>query len=187
MRKRVAWWLFERENLRSAKLFHATAESEAQSIQVALRRLVEGGRREVEGDRQPRIVVAPNGVEISQRTPNREVVEEKFPELKGRRFVLFMSRIHPKKGLDLLLQAWNERLRDEGQAGGGRRPSVAPNLADSGGAMEGSLREGRREVVLVLAGADLIGYGEEVRRMIREKGLEGGVLMTGHVDGLRVL
>ena len=47
MRKRVAWWLFERENLRSAKLFHATAESEAQSIQATLRRLVEGGRREV--------------------------------------------------------------------------------------------------------------------------------------------
>ena len=40
-----------------------------------------------------------------------------------------------------------------------------------------------QEAVLVIAGADLVGYGEEVRRMIREKGLGETVLMTGHVDG----
>ena len=33
MRKRVAWMLFERENLRTAKLFHATSVSEAESIE----------------------------------------------------------------------------------------------------------------------------------------------------------
>ena len=131
----------------------------------------------------PRIVVAPNGVEVPERIPKREVLERRFPELKGRRWVLFMSRIHPKKGVDLLLQAWNQLASDSFRIGdwglgiegkdkveSGKRPSVAPNLADSGGAMEGSLREGRREVVLVLAGADLIGYEEEVKRMIREKG-----------------
>ena len=115
MRKRVAWMLFEKENLRSAKLFHATAESEAESIEKNLSFTVTFTFT------KPRIVVAPNGVDIPQRIPKRKVVEEKFPELKGRRWVLFMSRIHPKKGLDLLLKAWSERLRDEGQAGGGKR------------------------------------------------------------------
>ena len=162
MRKRVAWWLFERENLRSAKLFHATAESEVQSIQAVLRRLVEGGRREVEGDCQPRIVVAPNGVDVPERIPNREVLEARFPKLRGKEWVLFMSRIHPKKGIDLLLHAWATALSQKGL---------------------GSLREWRGGMILVIAGADLIGYGAEVERMIREKGLGETVLMTGHVDG----
>ena len=37
IKKGVAWWLFERENLRSAKLFHATSSSEAEAIATALR------------------------------------------------------------------------------------------------------------------------------------------------------
>ena len=40
-----------------------------------------------------------------------------------------------------------------------------------------------RTTVLVIAGADTQGYGKEVERMIREKGLGETVLMTGHVDG----
>jgi len=37
IKKGVAWLLFERENLRSAKLFHATSSSEAEAIATALR------------------------------------------------------------------------------------------------------------------------------------------------------
>lgn len=33
---------------------------------------------------------------------------EKYPELKGQRFLLFIGRIHEKKGLDLLCKAWAE-------------------------------------------------------------------------------
>ncbi len=106
MRKRVAWMLFERENLRSAKLFHATAESEAQSIQAALQRLAGGEMREVERDGQPRIVVAPNGVDVPEHIPNREALEARFAKLRGKKWILFMSRVHPKKGLLELAKAW---------------------------------------------------------------------------------
>ena len=176
MRKRVAWMLFERENLRSAKLFHATAESETQSIQAVLRRLVESGRREVEGDRQPRIVVAANGVEVPEKIPGREVLERRFPELKGRKYVLFMSRLHPKKGLDLLQQAWSERLRDEGQAGGGRREDRESRDSGVKGLSHGG---GSQETVLVIAGPEEDrGYAEKLKR-------EGGreVIWTGELRG----
>jgi len=159
MRKLVAWMLFERENLRSAKLFHATAESEAQSIQAVLRRLVEGGRREVEGDRQPRIVVAANGVEVPEKIPDRETLERRFPELKGRRFVLFMSRIHRKKGLDLLLEAWV------------RQKTEAPSGLGLGLRLS--------ELVLVIAGPEEDrGYAEKLKK-------EGGreVIWTGELRG----
>ena len=113
MRKRVAWMLFEKENLRSAKLFHATSVSEAESIKDAFQfkfklkfkrayglqaadyRDDPSSISDLPSAGMPRIVVAPNGVEIPQRIPKREVVETRFPELKGRRWVLFMSRIHP--------------------------------------------------------------------------------------------
>jgi glycosyltransferase involved in cell wall biosynthesis len=194
MRKRVAWMLFERENLRSAKLFHATAESEAESIREALRRwkMGDGSWESPISDlrspisTEPRIVVAANGVEVPEKIPGREVLERRFPELKGRRFVLFMSRIHPKKGVDLLLKAWSERLRDEEQAGGGRREEgyglQATGYRNNPSSIS-QLPSAASTPVLVIAGADLVGYGEEVKRMIREKGLEGGVVMTGHVDG----
>ncbi len=154
IRKFVAWHLFERKNLESAALFHATSESEAEAIATALRIKMKIKIKE------PRIVVAPNGVDVQERIPGREVVEEKFPRLKGKEWVLFMSRIHPKKGIDLLLEAWKEQMTALGQVEGGRR-----------------------EVMLVIAGADTQGYGKEVERVIREKGLRETIVMTGHVDG----
>jgi len=100
VRKFVAWHLFERKNLESAALFHATSESEAEAIATALRIKMKIKFKE------PRIVVAPNGVDIPERIPNREALEARFPKLKGRRWILFMSRVHPKKGLLELAKAW---------------------------------------------------------------------------------
>jgi glycosyltransferase involved in cell wall biosynthesis len=100
VRKFVAWQLFERKNLESAALFHATADSEAEAIKTALRIKMKIKIKE------PRIVVAPNGVDIPERIPNREALEARFAKLRGRRWILFMSRVHPKKGLLELAKAW---------------------------------------------------------------------------------
>jgi glycosyltransferase involved in cell wall biosynthesis len=83
-RKAVFWRLEQGPALHAAQLLHATAESELADIRAA-------------GFRQP-VAVIPNGVDIP---PARS------PELrKGPRVLLYLGRIHPIKGLDSLLRAW---------------------------------------------------------------------------------
>jgi glycosyltransferase involved in cell wall biosynthesis len=141
IRKFVAWHLFERKNLESAALFHATSESEAEAIATALRIKMKIKFKE------PRIVVAPNGVDIPERIPNREALEARFPKLKGRRWILFMSRVHPKKGLWELTKAWMQ------------------------------LRGTHRDWELVIAGPEQDkGYAEKVRAELKGEGVWTGEL-----------
>ncbi|MEZ5312306.1 MAG: glycosyltransferase [Thermoanaerobaculia bacterium] len=42
------------------------------------------------------------------KAPGRELLERRFPELRGKRWLLFLGRLDPKKGLDLLLDVWRE-------------------------------------------------------------------------------
>jgi glycosyltransferase involved in cell wall biosynthesis len=81
--KKPFWSILQRPAVQSATCFHATAESEYEDI----RRL---------GFRQP-VAVLPNGIDIP---PSMEKTGG------GLRTVLFLGRIHPKKGLDVLLRAW---------------------------------------------------------------------------------
>ena len=192
LRKAVAWRLFEKKNLQSAALFHATAEAEKRSIEEVMNGVsvgrcfseaVEGGGRKGRGEqktetlvtetlpyRKP-VVVAPNGVDLPDlmRKPGREILESKFPKLKDRRWVVFMSRLHPKKGIDVLLRAWRKQQRTTGQQD--NRTTRGPVSPWSSGP------------VLVLAGSDLIGYRKDIERIIKELGLEDSVVMTGEVQG----
>jgi glycosyltransferase involved in cell wall biosynthesis len=103
VKKTVAWWLFEKRNLNSAALFHATSDLEVRNIRA----------RGLEQE----IVVAPNGVDCPDLAarPGRQALEHKFPVLRGRKWIVFLSRLHPKKGLDVLLGAWSRQARrDQG-------------------------------------------------------------------------
>jgi glycosyltransferase involved in cell wall biosynthesis len=85
-KKRLAMWLYQRRDLKHAVALHATAASEAEQF----RRL---------GFRQP-IIISPNGVDLPETMPARTMRED------GKRTILFLSRIHPKKGLLELVEAW---------------------------------------------------------------------------------
>jgi glycosyltransferase involved in cell wall biosynthesis len=96
-KKRLARCLFEDANFRHARLWRALTLKEADQIRAC-------------GIKAP-IVVIPNGLVLEEfaRTPAPgsppEVPGEPQVE-KTKRRVLFLGRVHPKKGLDLLLPAW---------------------------------------------------------------------------------
>lgn len=86
-KKRLAWWTYQKWVLRQAALFHVTSQEEVN----ALRDL---------GLEQPAAVI-PNGVplpELSQAEAQQSTKKQ----------ALFLSRLHPKKGLPMLLEAWAE-------------------------------------------------------------------------------
>jgi len=92
LRKRLVWRLWERTNLTLASGLHATAAAEAGQFRAM--------------DLHAPICVAPDAVDRPGEAGGRAALEEKFPELKGRRWLLFLSRMHAKKGLDMLIDAW---------------------------------------------------------------------------------
>ena len=124
VRKWVAGLLYEHRNLESARLLHATSDMEADGI------------REF-GLAQP-IAIIPNAVDVpsANEIPPRRLLEDRFPQLRDRRWLLFMGRIDPKKGLDMLLDAW--------RALGADFP----------------------EWELVIAGPDLVGYRNVLEQML---------------------
>ena len=80
---------------------------------------------------------------------------EKFPELRGKRLILFLGRVHEKKGGDLLIQAFHRILSE--------KPD--PKLQ------------------LVIAGpADNV-FGSKLKNMTRSLGLDERVTWTGMVEG----
>jgi glycosyltransferase involved in cell wall biosynthesis len=100
LRKRLHWNLLGRRILASADAVVALSGQEREDI----RRM--GVRARIE--------VIPNGAIAPDASPalTRERLSRYLPVLDGRRYVLFLGRLHPIKGLDLLLAAI-ERLSVE--------------------------------------------------------------------------
>ncbi len=146
-KKRLAAWVFENRNLHTAGCLHALCAAEAESF-----------RRY--GLRNP-IAVIPNGVDPAafERLPDRVLLEARFPVLRNRRWVLFLSRIHPKKGLPHLLRVWKSVVGD---------PVVRGQPSDW---------------TLVIAGPDELGHEADMRRLTDDLGLEEHVCFTGPLHG----
>lgn len=87
LKKRLARFLYQDRDLKKAVALHATADSEA----AQFRKL---------GFKNP-IIVSPNGVNVPKNFSCVERVER-----AEKRRVLFVSRMHPKKGVLELVEAW---------------------------------------------------------------------------------
>ena len=138
--KRLSFALIERRVLRYAAFIHYTAELER--VEAA----------ECGFEDHPMII--PNPVEFpncSDGAP-KEHLRARYPELRARRIVLFLSRIDRKKGLDLLIPAFQ---------------SVLKSIPD---------------VALVIAGDGDRALIETVREQCRALAIEDSVYWPGFLD-----
>lgn len=141
VRKWVSYQLAERRSLRDAAFVHATSADEASAV-AAL---------QVPAP----IVTIPNGI-ADEATAIRDRADEFRDRLRIPRsafVVLFLGRLHPKKGVSLLLDAFRIASAGHGDA----------RLVLAGGGEERYVR------ALESSAADLIA--------------EGRVIFTGHVNG----
>jgi glycosyltransferase involved in cell wall biosynthesis len=58
------------------------------------------------------IAIVPSGVDVPLSASANPFFDI-HPQLRGKRIVLFLGRLHPKKGLHLLLQAWERATRPD--------------------------------------------------------------------------
>jgi glycosyltransferase involved in cell wall biosynthesis len=97
LRKRAAMWLYQRRDLQAAKLLIASTAREMQSFRAL-------------GLQCP-VAVIPHGVRTPPDAKTFDGERRNSPD--GARTVLFLSRLHPVKGLPALLNVW-ARLRPAG-------------------------------------------------------------------------
>ena len=82
--KKQLVWPMQKRVLERADLLHATCEEEYQDVRALSLRAP--------------VLILPNGVDVPELSPRSNK--------KVKRNVLFLSRLHPKKGLEILLNAW---------------------------------------------------------------------------------
>jgi len=92
LKKMVARFLYENRMLRNAGCLQAFTSKEL------------GDLRNI-GLKNP-IAVIPNGIDLPEAPPL--ALSERSNQMNGRKFILFLGRIHPKKGLLHLVRAWKQ-------------------------------------------------------------------------------
>ena len=144
LKKQLYLGLLGHRMLKNAACMHAITPCEIDGFRQA-------------GYRGP-VTIVPNGVDVERfaQLPSPTAAEERWPSLKGRRVVLFLSRLKEEKGLNQLLPAWHQLVKQ---------------LC------------GFEDALLVIAGPDDRGYRMVVQHMIEKYDLEKHTLLTGIVRG----
>ena len=146
LKKLIYWHLLEKHNYARAAGIIALAQSEAKQVKQFIQGLP--------------IEVIPNGVNLDEfyPAPEQEEFAGLFPSLKNQPYILFLSRLHPKKGLDVLFPAFH-------------------------GLLEKCLEADGPRPYLVVAGEGEGTYQAELTRLAAELKLEERLLFTGLVTG----
>lgn len=83
----------------------------------------------------------------------KEIFFNRFPQLRNKRLILFLSRIHPKKGCDLLIESFAEISKKD------------------------------RSLHLVMAGPDQIGWQAKLEGLSEKLGINDKITWTGMLSG----
>jgi len=105
------------------------------------------------------IVMIPNGINPEEfaNLPSREELKKIYPKLIGKKVILFLGRIHPIKGLDLLAKAFSIVAGD------------------------------RDDVCLLVVGPDNNGYKAKIEKFLKKKGVLDRVIFTGMLEARKKL
>jgi poly(glycerol-phosphate) alpha-glucosyltransferase len=145
-KKRIAALLYQNQDLRGAACLRALCQAEAQSIRVY-------------GMRNP-ICVIPNGVDLPQLVDASTLETENLSFqafAQGRKVLLYLGRLHPKKNVANLVRAWKQTLNSY--------PLTPENW------------------VLAIAGWDQGGYERELKKLSNDYGLPVSVSFLGPLFG----
>jgi glycosyltransferase involved in cell wall biosynthesis len=94
---------------------------------------------------------------VGDRTAQLLAFQEKFPQTRDKACLLFLGRVHVKKGTDLLLKAFADVLR-QGRTGSDRQH-------------------------LVIAGPDDHAYAQEMKALAVSLGIQDRITWTGMLSG----
>src|SRR5262249_37195453 len=140
LKKRVAGLLYQNAQLRQAACIRALCESELRSIRAY-------------GLKNP-VCVIPNGIDLPQKPERKNpLAQARPPKDQRRKALLYVGRIHPKKGLVNLLKAWKGAIRAGFTIG--------------------------EQWHLVIAGWDQEGHEAELKSLAANLGIEESVLFVG--------
>ena len=139
--KRLSFRFIEQPILHHAAAIHYTSEQERIEAEIA--------------GATARPFVIPLGLDLApfQTLASPERFLRRWPQTAGREIVLFLSRLDPKKGMDLLIDAFAE------------------------------LKQRRTNALLVIAGDGEVGFVRHLRERAEKRGIASDVMWTGFLDG----
>lgn len=165
-KKRAVAWI-DRGYLRRAAVVHVTSEEERKWVEEFLR--PPSGRKGEGKSGEPQVVVVPHGVTLPPPSGCMGEAKKASTETEGRT-VLYLGRLHPLKGLEMLVEAWGLLRPPSGRNGEGKK----------GEGSHASTSIGWR---LVIAGPDEQGTRTALERQARKLGVMESIVFRGPVAG----
>lgn len=99
--KKVYIEMIEKNNIEGASVIQLASDYERRKFQAL-------------GFNQ-RVEIIPLGIDLSEYNRHEDILRSRYPELKEKKIILFLGRIHSKKGLEILLKAFRKviTVRDD--------------------------------------------------------------------------
>ena len=139
--KKFFYELLQKKVIKNAAAVHAVSENEARHIANLVN--------------HPDIFFIPNGINPEEFKGPSDAgwIRQAYPQLAGKKTILFLGRIFPGKGLDVLVRAFSRIARI------------------------------RSDVYLLIAGPDNWGYKNELEEMLDREAIPERVIFTGMLIG----